>query len=297
MNLIKKEVFSILILLMFCICSYAQKIKDVAFKQEGNTIIVNYEINLPELRIAYVDLYVSLDGGRSYNGPLKHVTGDISEIVTSGKKSITWHVFDEYEKLDGHVGFEVRAKLECLPFEKESFAAYNISGTSAIGLTYGEVKKIGWYGRLKTNGGFTISDYNTDDIKILDYSGDGYYTFTDKVKHNRFGITGGLVYRMKPSVYFCLGAGFGSRALYWNAKEYSVPSSEEIGEIWAKNVNNSFLGGECELGLMFRINKFNISFGINTINFQFFEANAGIGFFFDRDKLIGNTKSMFNENN
>ncbi|HNQ67275.1 MAG TPA: hypothetical protein PKN32_02770 [Bacteroidales bacterium] len=295
MNLINKT-FTTLVLLIICLNSFSQKIKNVAFKQVGNSIVVNYEINLPELRIAYVDLYVSLDGGRSYNGPLKQVTGDISEICTSGKKSITWHVFDEYEKLNGHVSFEVRAKLKCLPFEMESFAEYNISGTSTIGLTYGEVKNIGWYGRVKTNGGFTIADYKADDTRILDYTGEGYYTFTNEVKHNRFGITGGLVYRVKPVFYLYAGAGFGSRALYWNAKEYSILNSEEIGDIWAKNVNNSFLGGEIELGMMFRIKRFNISFGINSINFKFYEANAGIGFFFDRGKLFGEPKSILNNN-
>lgn len=270
----------LLILMIFCFYSFSQKIKNISFSQDGNRIVVNYEINLPELRTANIDLFVSTDGGRSFEGPLKSVTGDLNDITTNGKKSIIWNVFDEYEKLDGNICFEVRANLKYLPFEKESMIAYNISGSSAIGLTYYEIKRIGWYGRIKTNGSLTRADCTADNLKLLDYTGNGYYSFTSKVKHNRIGITGGLVYRVKPAFYIYTGAGFGYRSLLWYAKEYSIPDSQEIGEICAKNVNYSFLGTEAELGMIFRINRLNFSFGVNTINFKFFEANAGIGYFF-----------------
>jgi len=276
-----KKIAIILTLIFFCLFSYSQKIKNISFKQDGNKILVNYEINVPELRIANVELFVSTNGGKDFEGPLKSVTGELNSITTSGKKSIIWDVFDEFEKLDGNICFEVRASFKFLPFEKESMIAYNISGTSAIGLAYYEVKRIGWYGRIKTNGNFSVADYTTDDSKLLDYTGDGYYAFTNKVKHNRFGITGGFIVRMKPSVYFYTGAGFGTRALLWNATEYSLTDSEETSEIWAKNINHSFLGAEAELGMIFRINRFNFSLGVNTINFKFFEANAGVGYFFN----------------
>ncbi len=282
-----KKTIIIIILVTLGVYSYSQSIKNTQFKQVVNTIVVDYEISLPESRIANVELYVSTDGGRNFKGPLKAVTGDIGEINTSGSKSIVWNVFDEFDKLEGDVSFEVRARLQSLPFEKQSFAAYNISGTSIIGFTYGQVEKTGWYARIKTNGIFASADYELDynyglDVgyRITNYDGEGYYTFTNKVKRSRIGITGGFVYRIKPNIYLYTGGGFGYRAVLWNANEYSVPGNQIIGDIWAKNTRHSALGAEIELGAMYRIKKFNVSLGINTINFTFAELHLGVGMFF-----------------
>lgn len=275
----KKQII-ILSLMCYTLAVYSQSIKDTDFSQSGNSIIVTYNLNLPDSRSAEIDLYLSTDGGRKYTGPLKAVTGDVGEVSSGGNKSITWRVFDEFEKLEGDITFSIEAKLIRLPYKHETYAAYNISGTSAIGFTYGKVKTIGWYVRIKTNGKFAFADYETDDNQITNYTGDGYYVFSDKVKRSRLALTGGLLYRMHPSLYLYAGGGFGYRGLLWNAKEYSLPLSQELGEIWAKHNTSSALGAELELGSILRIKMINLSFGINIINFNFFEVNGGIGVFF-----------------
>lgn len=186
----KQIIFFVLMCLTLSI--YSQSIRDTDFTQSGNSIIVTYNLNLPDSRSAEIDLYLSTDGGRKFTGPLKAVSGDVGEISTGGNKSITWRVFDEFEKLEGDITFKVEAKLVKVPYKHESLMAYNISGTSAIGFTYGQVQTIGWYGRIKTNGKFAFADYETDDNQITNYTGDGYYVFSDKVKRSRLALTGGF---------------------------------------------------------------------------------------------------------
>lgn len=275
------KTFLLILCLIVSSIVFSQRVQNTSFQQKGNNIEITYNLRLPDYRHVDIEVFVSTDGGRTYRGPLEAVTGDVGKIKTGGKKQIIWSVFDELQELKGNVSFEVRANVIKLPydFEKESFAAYNISGSSAIGFTYGQVQTIGWYGRIKTNAVIAFADYEADDNQITNYTGDGHYIFTDKVKRSRIALTGGLLYRMRPNVYLYAGGGFGYRALLWNAEVYSL-TNEKMPDIWAMHQNNSSIGVEAELGMIFRINNFNLSVGLNTISFSFFEINAGIGYFF-----------------
>jgi uncharacterized protein (TIGR02145 family) len=56
-------------------------------------------------------LYISKNGGSSWEGPLKNVKGDVGDKVSSGKKSIIFSVLDEYNELRGdRIKFQVRAE-------------------------------------------------------------------------------------------------------------------------------------------------------------------------------------------
>lgn len=276
----KKIVVLTFALVFFRIGLYSQSIKNTEFKQQGNDIIVTYSLSIPDERIVNIELYVSLDGGKNYTGPLKAVSGDVGEISTSGAKSITWNVFEEFKVLEGNVSFEVRARLQKVEAYKGKYLAYNASGSSAFGLTFGTVYKTGWYARIKTNGVIAFTNYKTDNIHITNYTGSGLYIFTDIVKRSRIGLTFGINQYLQKDTYLYVGGGFGYRGLLWNAVQYSTDNNQQISEIWAQQIDKSALGVELELGLMFKINKMNLSFGLNTINFKFFEVNGGLGFFF-----------------
>jgi uncharacterized protein (TIGR02145 family) len=86
----------------------AQKVTNVSNRQEQSTIIVSYDL---ETKIpCKIALYVSTNGGKTWQGPLKKVTGDIGAKVNSGKKSISWSVLEEFEELRGNnIVFQVRA--------------------------------------------------------------------------------------------------------------------------------------------------------------------------------------------
>lgn len=87
---------------------YAQKVSNITFHQEQSTIIVSYYLDTKTP--CNVSLYVSTNGGTSWQGPLTKVTGDVGDKITSGNNSITWNVLEEFEELRGEkIMFQVRA--------------------------------------------------------------------------------------------------------------------------------------------------------------------------------------------
>ena len=273
-----------IIIITMAICSFAakaQKISNTQFEQKGNSIVVSYTLSELDIdKSAFIDLYVSTNGGKNFNGPLKSVAGDVGLVSTVGSKNISWKVFEEYSDLEGDIVFEVRATIKNKPVQAENLVAYNISGTSFIGLTYARVGRWGWYARVKTSGSSASSDYTTTNTMIPDYDGDGYYKYTDKTKRSRMGITVGVMHRLNRNYYLYAGGGFGSRKLVWNAEEFSYTDNSKIGEIWAEHEDKSASGPEIEFGIIRRLGRFNISLGANAVNFKFFEVNGGIGLFF-----------------
>ena len=99
----------IFIFSLLSLCSiHAQKVTNVSNRQEQSTIIVSYDLETKTP--CKIVLYVSTNGGKKWQGPLKKVTGDIGAKVSSGNKSITWSVLEEFEELRGNnIVFQVRA--------------------------------------------------------------------------------------------------------------------------------------------------------------------------------------------
>lgn len=94
----KKILFSVTFLL-FSLCGlWAQNVSNVTCHQEGQSIIVEYDI---DKAADGVKLYVSIDGGYSFKGPLREVEGDIYK-VSRGRKRIIWNVLNEFESFTGN---------------------------------------------------------------------------------------------------------------------------------------------------------------------------------------------------
>ncbi len=86
----------------------AQKVSNVTFRQEQSTIIVSYDLETKTP--CKISLFVSTDDGKTWQGPLKKVTGDAGAKIASGNHSITWNVLEEFEELRGDkIKFQVRA--------------------------------------------------------------------------------------------------------------------------------------------------------------------------------------------
>ena len=104
-----KNLFSILFLFIFCINTYAQEISNVTFQQVGKTIEVSYDLSGTES--GTIELFYSTNDGKSYNGPLKAVTGAVGKNQKSGnKKKIVWDVLAEGVEFTGNVKFKVKYK-------------------------------------------------------------------------------------------------------------------------------------------------------------------------------------------
>jgi peptidyl-prolyl cis-trans isomerase SurA len=87
----------------------AQKVTNVSNHQEQSTIIVSYDLETKTP--CKISLFVSTNGGTTWQGPLKKVTGDVGVNVGSGNKNITWNVLEEFEELRGDkIKFQVRVE-------------------------------------------------------------------------------------------------------------------------------------------------------------------------------------------
>jgi formylglycine-generating enzyme required for sulfatase activity len=106
-------VFLIFILhFSFCI-AFGQEITNCHFEQDGKKVNIYYDIgHAKEGQKFEISLFYSIDGGKTFSGPLQKITGDAGKDVLPGTgKMIVWDVLAEQEKIfSDQVVFEVSAK-------------------------------------------------------------------------------------------------------------------------------------------------------------------------------------------
>lgn len=109
--MVKYNYFYFIFFCLLGIPTYAQKVSNISYRQEQSNIIVSYD--LENKTPCKIDLYVSTNGGTSWQGPLKKVIGDVGAKIVSGSHSINWNVLEEFEELRGdNIMFQVRASGE-----------------------------------------------------------------------------------------------------------------------------------------------------------------------------------------
>ena len=127
--MVTKYLYGCLFLLFGVTISYAQKVTNVSNRQEQSSIIVSY--NIDTKTPCKIALYVSINGGTTWQGPLKKVNGDVGLNVSSGSKAITWSVLEEFEELRGNdIKFQVRAEeinFETVKIGKQVWTKYNLN--------------------------------------------------------------------------------------------------------------------------------------------------------------------------
>lgn len=138
-------------------------------------------------------------------------------------------------------------------------AAYSVAPELSYGLTFGSVRKVGYFVSAMSNLDFTgldVSDKPFDEVAI-----------TGNSKTTRISATAGLVLRMAKPVYLKVGAGYGMR----------IRAAETLGGEYVKYPANTYEGIETTAGIMFRLGGIAISFDAVTTNFQMMEMKVGIG--------------------
>jgi formylglycine-generating enzyme required for sulfatase activity len=101
---------SLLLLVAFigCLSLQAQTVSNVSASQQGNELLVSYSLKADTP--CEVSLYVSLNAGKTWTGPLLHVSGDVGKNISAGSKVIRWQVLEEQEQLVGSdIHFKVTA--------------------------------------------------------------------------------------------------------------------------------------------------------------------------------------------
>ena len=101
---------SVLLVLMNDTGVLAQRVTGVRAEQQGKDLVVSYDLEADGP--VEVELFVSTDQGKNWQGPLSNCSGDVGKNVQAGtSKRIRWTVLEEREL----VGEGIRFKVEVRP--------------------------------------------------------------------------------------------------------------------------------------------------------------------------------------
>jgi len=260
----------------------AQNVNKIKASVSGNNIIVSYAISGAKFNQSFnISLYVSSDDGRTFEGPLQEVSGDVGEGIKKGNHKITWDVLKEMPFTEESLIFDVRAEVIEEAIKKSVFVSYVGNITTPIGLRVGMIGRVGWYaeGRMSLLATETVS-YDYDGEKITNYDKPGYYEFNDNKGYSAMSIVGGVTFQPSWNFFLYIGAGYGKDYYIYEIDEFNYGDNTKIGQSWVKDINNSYSGIEVDAGAMVRIGKVLLSAGATTINFKIINWTAGVGISF-----------------
>jgi hypothetical protein len=290
----------------FSLCLNAQEVKNVEAKRIGDKIVIKYEITDENPKQRYdVSLYVSRNGGKSFEGPLKNVIGHVGEGITPGQHQIVWDVYKDVNALQGDIVFDVKARLMQGNTKKEqasnkteepsskkeisqktkkakaSTISYFGSLDAPVGIALGNIGGIGWYVSMKTDMNFNKPKHTYGgDSWYPDLNGPKYYEFNNTKKIRRTSITGGATWQLGKDFFVYTGAGYGIKELLWQINIYDYSTNLKKGEEYVKQPDYSYSGLEAEAGFILRMNSFLLEAGATTVNFNYMNFTLGVGLAF-----------------
>ena len=102
--------FNCIVLFFICpLIYFAQKVNNVEASQQGQNIVVTYDLETEQP--CTINLFISSNGGTTWQGPLKQVQGQVGPNIKSGQNSITLFVLTEFNELRGD---NIRFKVDAL---------------------------------------------------------------------------------------------------------------------------------------------------------------------------------------
>lgn len=254
-------------------CVAQEKTDIVKAYPQGKNIVVEYDLGADA---DFVRLYVSLDGGVNYRGPLQQVSGDVADVKAGFGRSIVWDVLKELnqQSFDNEtVRFKLGVKLK-ERWPRETFvtvnAAYSFLPQASFGFSVGQVKRFGWFVSVMTNGNFSGFEPDGDCDRDGFIEGNFLPYYTGETSKTRLSaMAGGL---MKVSDHLCLrlGLGYGNSTLLWHTEDGR----------WLRNTAYSAAGLDLSAGVQLHLNGFVVSAEAVTTQFQTVEAKIGIGYAF-----------------
>jgi len=260
--------------------SYGQAVRNVTSEVKDGMVTIHYSIGGNFYQIFNISIYVSRDGGNSFIGPLKEVTGDVGQNIKRGSKTVIWDVIKEMPLVEETLIFDVRAEISGDKPKSSFFIQYVANPTSYIGLRAGTLGIVGFYGELRGNlNSFKSAKYTYKNGQ-LDYNEPGYYLFSDQKCHAAYSVLAGISYQPARNFFLYLGAGYGKDDYLIGIDTYDYKGDVKIGSEYAKYDGYCNSGVEVDLGLMLRFNWFLLSAGGAALNFNTFGWTAGIGLSF-----------------
>jgi hypothetical protein len=124
----KPQFLLVLLVVLQTSITLAQKVSNIAYRQAQSNIIVSYDLETKTP--CKVNLYMSTNGGATWQGPLTKVSGDVGAKIASGSHTITWKVLEEFEELRGDkIQFQVRAygEIETVVIGTQEWTKINLN--------------------------------------------------------------------------------------------------------------------------------------------------------------------------
>jgi formylglycine-generating enzyme required for sulfatase activity len=157
-----------LVISVFLVCDslQAQTVSAVTAAQQGNELVISYTLSseLP----CDVSLFVSLNEGKTWTGPLVHVSGDVGKNVSAGNRSIRWQVLEEQSQLVGsNILFKVTASGKNVLEPEMVFVQ---GGSFEMGSNFGDLDELPAH--AVTLSDFYIGKYEVTQVQWMVLMGD-----------------------------------------------------------------------------------------------------------------------------
>lgn len=161
MKLIK--IYSILLFILIPSFGFSQEIRNLRVNQSANRVIITYDLvgNGVAKRL---DLYYSLNEGKSWVGPLLYLSGDISDIsAPATDRRIVWDAQTEKGVIEGTLQFKIEAEFAKMEVTQNKFIPSELKESKILKTLWLTSALIaagtGTYCILRSNG--LYDDYHT----------------------------------------------------------------------------------------------------------------------------------------
>jgi hypothetical protein len=282
----KKILITFSIVLIYISSITAQEVKNVSSEVTGNIIQIDYDLSSAKYKqIFNISLYVSFDGGNTFQGPMKAVSGDVGKGIKAGSNRISWEPFNDVPSLEGDVVFSIKAEVIDQKLEKHFFVHYSGSYSlrdagfsTPFGLSIGQIGKVGWYvtARMNTDA-FSKSQYDFDGTDVVDYDKELYYEYDNEYKHPSLEALAGITAQIHWNIFLYGGVGYGYQKYYWHINEYDYMDNSLQGDSYLDYTDYSVSGITAEAGIIIRAKMLSFNVGYSTLNFSYSNIVFGVG--------------------
>ncbi|MGN0033911.1 MAG: PEGA domain-containing protein [Candidatus Limimorpha sp.] len=144
-------------------------------------------------------------------------------------------------------------------------AAVSNYGTPSFGVTFGKVKKVGWFVSATTNFIFKKAELECDQYGMVDGVFPGYQQGSRR--NSRLSLMGGVIVKLYGPLCMRAGAGYATNTNLWTT----------VGGQTVKSSTESFSGVDATLGMQLNLKGITLSLDMVTTNFKTLEAKIGVG--------------------
>lgn len=242
-------------------------VSNVDANQEGKSIAITYDLRTS----ANVSVFYTQDGGKTRTQiPRAFLSGDVGiKIAPGNNKRILWRVLEQYPDQGFHadnMSFIVQGQVP-LAFFAQFNAGYALDSGVNVGLTIGQLGRMGWYAKFMSTLSLPQStDFESDEKGYVDGVLPVYTGTANTFK--MYGVAG-VLFQLASPLYLNAGLGYGTRVANWEISDGR----------WVKNVPLSYGGLAIDAGLMVRLDKVALSAGVTLV-----KGNAdiflGVGYVF-----------------